>query len=103
MLSCVEVCCVTLNCVVLRCVVLCCVVLLCLLNALVVMLSPKDCEWFIISSEFQHIYDRLGVTIIERGESFYQPMMPGVVKDLDDKGKTLSLCPPVSRIWQIVL
>lgn len=39
--------------------------------------------------EFQVIYDRLGVTIIERGESFYQPIMPDVVKDLEDKGKPL--------------
>ena len=37
--------------------------------------------------EFQVIYDRLGVTIIERGESFYQPIMPAVVKDLEDKGR----------------
>lgn len=46
---------------------------------------------FVFPSDFQRIYDRLGVTIIERGESFYQPMMPGVVKDLDDKGKSLLL------------
>ena len=42
-----------------------------------------------LHSEFQHIYDRLGVTIIERGESYYQPMMPEVVKDLEEKGKSL--------------
>ena len=40
-------------------------------------------------AEFQKIYDRLGVTIIERGESFYQPMMPVVVKDLEEKGEPL--------------
>ena len=35
--------------------------------------------------EFQKIYDRLGATIIERGESFYNKMMPDVVKELDEK------------------
>ena len=47
---------------------------------------------YCLPSEFQRIYDRLGVTIIERGESFYQPIMPGVVEDLEEKGETLSLC-----------
>ncbi|XP_061183616.1 arginine--tRNA ligase, cytoplasmic-like [Saccostrea echinata] len=37
--------------------------------------------------EFQKIYDRLGVTLIERGESFYQEMMKDVVKLLDHMGK----------------
>ena len=36
--------------------------------------------------EFNRIYDRLGITIKERGESFYQPLMPGVVEDLKSKG-----------------
>ena len=40
-----------------------------------------------LPSDFQRIYDRLGVTIVERGESFYQPIMPEVVQDLDEKGK----------------
>ena len=35
----------------------------------------------------QEVYNRLGVTIIERGESFYQSFMPDVVKDLESKGK----------------
>nr|XP_022324296.1 arginine--tRNA ligase, cytoplasmic-like [Crassostrea virginica] len=37
--------------------------------------------------EFQKIYDRLGVTIVERGESFYQELMKDVVQVLDEKGK----------------
>ncbi|XP_019859940.1 PREDICTED: arginine--tRNA ligase, cytoplasmic-like [Amphimedon queenslandica] len=36
--------------------------------------------------EFLLIYDRLGVKNQERGESFYEPMMPGIVKDLRGKG-----------------
>ena len=40
-------------------------------------------------TDFQQIYDRLGVTIIERGESYYQPVMPDIVNDLEAKGKPL--------------
>ena len=36
--------------------------------------------------EFQVIYDLLGVHLIERGESFYNPMLPAVVEDLDRLG-----------------
>ncbi|XP_075980334.1 arginine--tRNA ligase, cytoplasmic-like [Anticarsia gemmatalis] len=36
--------------------------------------------------EFQRIYDRLDVTIIDRGESFYHDRMPKVVKQLKDGG-----------------
>lgn len=32
--------------------------------------------------EFQKIYDRLNIQITERGESFYNPLLPDVVKDL---------------------
>lgn len=35
---------------------------------------------------FQEIYDLMDVRIIERGESFYNPYLAGVVKDLEDKG-----------------
>ncbi|MDF2577253.1 MAG: argS [Chlamydiales bacterium] len=35
---------------------------------------------------YQEIYDLLGVTITERGESFYNPMLPGIVEDLTQKG-----------------
>ena len=37
------------------------------------------------------MYRRLGVTIIERGESFYQPLMPEVIKDLEAKSMPLHL------------
>lgn len=36
--------------------------------------------------EFQKIYDRLNIKIIDRGESFYQSRMDSVVKELKDKG-----------------
>lgn len=36
--------------------------------------------------EFQKIYERLDITVEERGESFYQEMMPDMVKDLEAKG-----------------
>lgn len=37
-------------------------------------------------AEFQKIYNRLGVVLKERGESFYQPLMPEVVEMLEEKG-----------------
>lgn len=36
--------------------------------------------------EFQQIYDRLGIVIQERGESFYNPFLPAVVADLRAAG-----------------
>ena len=36
--------------------------------------------------EFAKIYDRLGVTLIERGESFYQGLMGLVVEGLEKQG-----------------
>ncbi|KAM9333168.1 arginine--tRNA ligase, cytoplasmic isoform 2-T2 [Pholidichthys leucotaenia] len=36
--------------------------------------------------EFQKIYDCLDISIIERGESYYQDLMTQVVKELEDKG-----------------
>lgn len=36
--------------------------------------------------DFEKIYTRLNVTLTERGESFYNPMLPGVVSDLVDRG-----------------
>ncbi|CAK1587144.1 unnamed protein product [Parnassius mnemosyne] len=36
--------------------------------------------------EFQKIYDRLNINIIDRGESFYQSRMDAVVKELKEKG-----------------
>ena len=35
---------------------------------------------------FQEIYDILGVQLIERGESFYNPDLPQMVADLENKG-----------------
>ncbi len=34
--------------------------------------------------EFQKIYDRLDITLIERGESFYNPYLKGVINALED-------------------
>ncbi|MCL1463732.1 arginine--tRNA ligase [Argonema galeatum] len=36
--------------------------------------------------EFQAIYDMLDVQLIERGESFYNPLLPAVVENLDKQG-----------------
>ena len=36
--------------------------------------------------EFQLIYDRLGIALQERGESFYNPYLPAVVADLETAG-----------------
>ncbi|KAI6659083.1 Arginyl-tRNA synthetase [Oopsacas minuta] len=44
----------------------------------------KICE--ISRNEFQVIYDRLGISIIERGESFYHSMMPDLVEQLKLNG-----------------
>lgn len=35
---------------------------------------------------YQEIYDLLDVRIQERGESFYNPMLPGVITELEEKG-----------------
>ncbi|KAL6070997.1 DALR anticodon binding domain-containing protein [Balamuthia mandrillaris] len=37
-------------------------------------------------ASFEDIYRRLEVTVQERGESFYRDMLPGIVKELMDKG-----------------
>jgi len=37
--------------------------------------------------EFQAIYDRLEVTLTERGESYYNPLMPKVIEELKTLGK----------------
>ena len=46
---------------------------------------------FLFHSEFAKIYEKLGVTLIERGESFYQEMMGAVVEDLENRGRNASL------------
>jgi arginyl-tRNA synthetase len=35
---------------------------------------------------YQEIYDLLDIHLIERGESFYNPELPGIVKELEQKG-----------------
>eukprot|EP00850_Spirogloea_muscicola_P009883 SM000056S18001 [mRNA] locus=s56:644673:649281:+ [translate_table: standard] len=44
----------------------------------------KICE--VSRNEFQQVYARLHVTIEEKGESFYNPYIPDVLKELTDKG-----------------
>eukprot|EP00929_Paragymnodinium_shiwhaense_P009784 TRINITY_DN114118_c0_g1_i1.p1 TRINITY_DN114118_c0_g1~~TRINITY_DN114118_c0_g1_i1.p1 ORF type:complete len:588 (-),score=204.58 TRINITY_DN114118_c0_g1_i1:132-1895(-) len=44
----------------------------------------KICE--VSRLAFQKIYDRLEITLEERGESFYNSMIPGLVKDLQARG-----------------
>ncbi|MDZ7963092.1 MAG: arginine--tRNA ligase [Aulosira sp. DedQUE10] len=36
--------------------------------------------------EFQVIYDLLDIKVTERGESFYNPLLPGIVEDLEKSG-----------------
>lgn len=40
----------------------------------------------ISSKAYQEIYDLLDIRITERGESFYNPKLPGIVTDLESKG-----------------
>eukprot|EP01038_Epipyxis_sp_PR26KG_P005746 gene5746-7935_t len=40
-------------------------------------------------NEFQQIYDRLGVSILERGESFYNPFLPSIVQELVKEGMAM--------------
>ena len=56
----------------------------------------KFCLLYSLTAVLEEVYRRLGVTIIERGESFYQSLMPEVVKDLEAKSMPLHLitsCP----------
>ena len=39
------------------------------------------------SLEFQIIYDQLDITLIERGESFYNDLMPKVVEKMKETGE----------------
>lgn len=36
--------------------------------------------------EFQQIYDMLDIDVMERGESFYNPFLHDVIKDLQESG-----------------
>lgn len=47
--------------------------------------SGCDSEEKTFISEFQKIYDRLDIKLVERGESFYQELMHDLVKDLTEK------------------
>jgi arginyl-tRNA synthetase len=40
----------------------------------------------ISENAYQEIYDLLDVKIHTRGESFYNPLLPGIVRELEDKG-----------------
>jgi len=43
--------------------------------------------WFsFYVADFQKIYDRLDITLIERGESFYQKRMERIVEELESNG-----------------
>lgn len=42
---------------------------------------------FNMDADFQAIYERLGVTLTERGESFYQPLMGDIVEDMESKSQ----------------
>jgi len=56
---------------------------------------------FVKLTEFDKIYQRLDVTLIERGESFYQEMMPKVVADLERKGMSLNAAKPSRFLSQL--
>ena len=47
----------------------------------------------------KNVYERLGVSIIERGESFYQPLMPKIVADLEKKGVCMIV--PAGQLFYI--
>lgn len=38
--------------------------------------------------DFNRIYDRLDIKIIERGESFYQDLMKKTVRELEERGNS---------------
>ena len=43
--------------------------------------------WWLVSLEFSKIYEALDISLIERGESFYQDRMNDIVKEFEDRGK----------------
>ena len=51
-------------------------------------MSLKAWKWLCNQSrnEFNNIYDRLDIEISERGESFYNPYLPGIIDELDSLG-----------------
>lgn len=54
---------------------------------LIIVTRPLKYYKFFYFVEFKKVYDRLGVTIVERGESYYHKMMPNIVQELDDKSE----------------
>lgn len=74
---------------------------ICLMIQFLWMIFMNSCYLGFLT-EFDKIYTRLDVTLIERGESFYQNMMGGVVAELERKGlsKILSSCiRKLLRLW----
>ena len=53
----------------------------------------------LLSVEMKNVYERLGVSIIERGESFYQPLMPKIVADFEKKGVCMIV--PAGQLFYI--
>ena len=45
------------------------------------------CNHLMFFAEFAQLYERLGVTLTERGESFYNSLMPEVVAELEGKSE----------------
>ena len=54
-----------------------------------VILGYFDWSLLCVTAGFEKIYRKLGVTLTERGESFYQSMMSETVQDLESKGNHL--------------
>lgn len=60
-------------------------------------------SFWIFASEFQKIYDCLDITLIERGESYYQDLMTEVVNELEDRGAHSTAVPGLSTRGQCFL
>ena len=43
--------------------------------------------------EFDRLYQALGVTLQERGESYYNNLMPEMVQELERKGEDTRIAP----------
>ena len=49
------------------------------------------CVWCCV--EFDRLYQALGVTLQERGESYYNNLMPEMVQELERKGEDTRIAP----------
>lgn len=49
-----------------------------------------SCLVTFFSVEFNKIYDALDISLIERGESFYQDRMNDIVKEFEDRGMSFT-------------